>query len=134
MSQRLRQGIERQSKKLAQVARHQALGEIFNEEGEQQDEGAVDEALAAFGLVAERQVEPPETIYLWPENVATWNLFQSVGTQWVEGPTGPGINFASLKIAMGFMRIKRRDDPEVFGEIKAMERATVLAWEERKKQ
>ena len=93
-----------------------------------------DEALAAFGLVAVRQLDPVGTVYLWPENVATWNLFQSLDTQWVEGPTGAGINFASLKIAMGFMRIKRRDEPEVFGEIKAMERATVLAWKEREKK
>lgn len=133
MPERLRQGSQRQSKKLAQVARCQALGQILDEEAERQEVAQVDEALAAFGLVPERQVEPVEPLYLWPENVATWNLFQSLDTQWVDGPTGPGLNFGSLKIVMRFWRIRRCDEQDVFGEIKAMERATVKAWGERRK-
>lgn len=91
-------------------------------------------ALAAFGLVAIRQVEPPETLYLWPENVPTWNLFQALSTQWVPGMSGAvGLNYQSVNIVMAHWCIPRRDRQRVFSEIQAMERATLLAWEERKK-
>jgi hypothetical protein len=101
---------------------------------EQQAETEVDFALAAFGLVATRSVKTPDELYLWPENVPTWNLFQALSTQWLVGMGGAtGLNYESVNIVMDHRRIARRDRQRVFEEIQAMERATLQAWSEKKK-
>jgi hypothetical protein len=124
----------RQNKKLVAVARCAALGQISDEETALEEEAEVDQALAAFGLVATRVVESLELLHLWPENVATWNLFQALCTQWVCGMAGAtGLNYQSVNIVMAHWAIPRGDRRRVFDEIQAMERATLSAWGERKK-
>jgi len=130
----LPEGRRRQRKKLAEVARHAALGQLVDEETEQQAETEVDTALAVFGLVAMRNVETPDELYLWPENVATWNLFHALSTQWLVGMGGAtGLNYEAVNIVMNHRRIARRDRNRVFEEIQVMERATLKAWSEKKK-
>lgn len=72
-----------------------------------------------------------ETIYLWPENVEIWNLYQAVQTQWQHGMAGPtGLNYQAVEIVMRQRRIKRVDQAEVFETIQEMERASLQAWSE----
>nr|WP_308495396.1 DUF1799 domain-containing protein [Duganella aceris] len=97
------------------------------------EQRVVDEALAAIGLVAVTPVTKLEELYLWPENVRSWNLFHAVGTQWNIGANGAvGLNYQGVEMVMRNWRIKRRDEQRVFREIQVMERATLRAWEERK--
>jgi hypothetical protein len=132
--ERLPQGRGRQRKKLSEVARHAALGQLVDDQAAQQEVSEVDAALAAFGLVAAVTVHPPDELYLWPENVPTWNLFQALSTQWLVGMGGAtGLNYQSVNIVMDHRRVARRDRQRVFEEIQAMERATLQAWSEKKK-
>jgi hypothetical protein len=132
--ERLPQGRGRQRKKLSEVARHAALGQLVDDQAAQQEVSEVDAALAAFGLVAAVTVDPPDELYLWPENVPTWNLFQALSTQWLVGMGGAtGLNYQSVNIVMDHRRVARRDRQRVFEEIQAMERATLQAWSEKKK-
>lgn len=134
MLQRLHQGIERERKKLAQVARCAALGQLASAEQLEEDDAAVDEAAAAFGLMPVYQREQAQPIYLWPENVTAWNFFQSIQTQWNVGPSGAvGLNYAGVEVERKAWGIKRKDWPKLFFEVKAMERATLTAWREQKK-
>jgi hypothetical protein len=131
---RVWQGIGRPGKKLEQVARFDALGQIEWEDAREQDDAAVDEALAAFGLVAVRTVEKFEPLYLWPENIPSWELFRGVSTQWVIGPGGlVGLNYQGVEVVMRKRCIKRSDESRLFSDIQVMERATLNAWSERKK-
>lgn len=94
----------------------------------------MDEAAAAFGLLPIRTEKPVELLYLWPENVPSWNLFQAVSTQWMCGPDGAtGLNYEGVQVVMRMRRIKRQDEQRLFSEIQVMERATLRAWSERKK-
>lgn len=130
----LGQGIGRPGKKLEQVARFDALGQIEWKDAREQDDAVVDEALAAFGLVAIRAAEKFEPLYLWPENLPSWELFRAVSTQWVVGPGGPiGLNYQGVDVVMRKRRIKRADEARLFSDIQAMERATLNAWSERKR-
>jgi hypothetical protein len=94
----------------------------------------VNEAALAFGLVAEwpeQKVVPPE-VYLWPENVAVWAIFQDVRTQWNVGMGGPvGLNYSGVDVLVK-LRVKKRDRPDVFSKIQVMERAMLEAWSEQR--
>lgn len=75
-----------------------------------------------------------QTIYIWPENVDSWNFFQSIQTQWTVGPTGAiGLNYAGVEVERKAWGIKSKDWPKLFFEVKAMERATLAAWREKNK-
>lgn len=94
----------------------------------------VDEALAIFGLAAVRPRDDIEVLYLWPENVESWNFFQSVSTQWNVGTGGAiGLNYPSVKLVMEMQGIRRSLRPALFAEVQAMERATLIAWAEKNK-
>lgn len=134
MLQRFYQGIERERKKLAQVARCAALGQLVDPGELERDQEVVDEAAAFFGLMPVYQQEVPSPIYLWPENVRSWNFFQRVSTQWHVGPGGAiGLNYAGVEVARDALGIRRKEWPKLFSEVQAMERATLDAWRERKK-
>ena len=75
----------------------------------------------------------PDLLYLWPENVFSWNLFRAVSTQWNVGMSGAvGLNYQSVEMVMRNWRVKRRDERRIFHEIQEMERATLVAWGEKK--
>lgn len=135
MLYQLRQGRERHRKKLEALARADALGEIEWQGEREQDDQVVDEALAAFGLVAVRTSEQMEPLYLWPVNVPSWNLFRGVSTQWVVSPGGGviGMNYPGVEVVMRKWGIKRKDELRFFCDLQVMERATLRAWSERTK-
>jgi hypothetical protein len=95
----------------------------------------VDEAALAFGLVVvwpEEREEPPE-VYLWPENVEIWKLFQALRTQWNIGVGGPtGLDYVNVEVVLRKWRVKRSDEWDVFSKIQVMERAMLDAWGEKR--
>ena len=134
MLQRLRQGNERERKKLAQVARCAALGQLVTAEELEEEREAVYESAAEFGLLPVFQHEQVEPLYLWPENVEAWNFFQAVSTQWqVDFGLPIGLNYAGVEVARNAMGVKRKDWPKLFSAVQAMERATLSAWREKNK-
>ena len=134
MLQRLWQGIGRTNKKLELVARASALGQIESAAARDQEDAEVDEAAAAFGLIPVRAEEVAEPLYLWPENLLSWNLFIAVSTQWIVGANGAvGLNYPGVEVVMRKWRIRRKDEQRLFSDIQAMERATLRAWGEIKK-
>lgn len=82
------------------------------------------------------QQEQAQPIYIWPENVAAWNFFQAVFTQWVVGPSGAvGLNYNGVEVVRDAQpqRIRRKDWSRLFAQVQAMERATLAAWREKNK-
>lgn len=110
-----------------------ALGQVHDEVQEQREEEEVDDALAAFGFFAVRPAAEFEDLYLWPENLACWQLFQAVATQWNVGPSGPiGLNYLAVEMVRKHRGFKNKEwSSSVFEEIQAMELATLAAWKER---
>jgi len=109
-----------------------ALGLVESEEDVERGREAVEEAAAAIGLRIRRTPVVCEALYLWPENVSSWNLFQAVSTQWMVGMGGAtGLSYPGVEAVMRKARVKRRDEERVFYEIQCMERATLSAWRER---
>lgn len=132
MLRRLHQGNERERKKLAQVARCAALGQLVDPDELEEEKDEVDEAAAAFGLMPVYQQEQAQPIYIWPENVAAWNFFQAVFTQWVVGAAGAiGLNYNAVEVVRDARRVPRKDWPRLFAQIQVMERATLAAWKEK---
>lgn len=131
-----------QSKKLAQVARVQARGQLYipNQGEDPDDTTEIDEAAAAFGLQItteddgddgeDRPQPKPDLCYLWPDNVDTFNTWQQLQTQWRVGMSGAtGLDYTAV---VAYLRdvagIKKKDLPERFAEIRAMEVATLNEW------
>lgn len=85
-------------------------------------------------MVAVRTAEELEPLYLWPENVPSWDLFLAVETQWVLDQGQPvGLNYLGVEVVMRKRRIKRADECKFFADIQVMERASLKAWRERKR-
>lgn len=109
-----------------------ALGLVESEENEQQRRESVDEAAAAMGLLIRRAPVVSDALYLWPENVPSWNLFQAMSTQWMVDMAGAtGLSYPGVEVVMRKFRVKRCDEERIFHEIQCMERATLSAWGER---
>lgn len=109
-----------------------ALGLVESEEDEQQRRESAEEAAAVMGLRIRRAPVVSDALYLWPENVPSWNLFQSMSTQWMVGMTGAtGLSYPGVEVVMRKARVKRCDEERIFHEIQCMERATLSAWRER---
>lgn len=93
----------------------------------------VDEALAAWGLVAAEPMELEETFALWPENLPTFNFWRVIQTQWRIGGTGrpSGLDYGGVHTCMDLHGIRKKNQPEVFAGLQAMERATLIAWDKQ---
>jgi Phage related hypothetical protein (DUF1799) len=135
--------VRGQSKKLAQVARIQACGQLYipNQGEDPDDTTEIDEAAAIFGLqivtgsdddVGDGGDNTPkqDLCYLWPENVDTFNLWCQLQTQWRIGMSGAtGLDYTAVTAYLrDIAGIKKKDLPERFAEIRAMEVATLNEW------
>lgn len=134
--------MRRQRKKLAQVARLQALGQLTIPQQGNNDapQGEFDEALAAFGFArpadeGEGDAPPVAKCYLWPCNVPTFGLWQAIQTQWRVGGMGSrtGLDYASMAVYMReVLRIKpNRRWGRIWSELQAMEVAALNAYAEK---
>lgn len=124
-----------EGKKLAQVARIQARGQLHIPNPGKPDESEVefDEALAVFGLqqgADDDTPPPPDKCYLWPCNVPTFNLWQRLQTQWRVGGMGgcTGLDYAGVNACMDLLRIKPKGRSELFSGLQAMEFAALQVW------
>lgn len=152
MLYRLLDRVQGQSKKLAQVARIQARGQLYIPyQGEDPDDTAdtadLDEAAAALGLqVVEDDDEdgaegagsqPTATkqdlCYLWPCNVAAFDIWGRLQTQWRVGMAGAaGLDYAGVSAYLrDCEQLKRKDIAEIFPLIQAMENATLDEWQKK---
>lgn len=145
--------MRRQGKKLAQVARIQARGQLHIPKYGRPDAPEPDfaEALAAFGLQqvadapasdndpaiasAARQSTPGAKCYLWPCNLPTFNCWQRLQTQWRVGGMGSrtGLDYtAVIRYMHDVLRIKPKVFAEMFRSLQAMEIAALEVWSEQK--
>lgn len=120
-------------KKLEEVARFWARGDLQQEQDHAKDQARLDEQYAFFGLVPDKPALPDlEPVYLWPENVASWNLFMDVQTQWRSNGVGnTGLDYPSVHCVIDQHRVWRRRRRERFAEVQVMERACLEEWAEK---
>lgn len=78
--------------------------------------------------------DEPEVFYLWPENVRTWALWQSVQTQWRSSGMGgrEGLDYAGVELQMQHLRVRPKDRRRTRSEIQLMERTALRVWAERR--
>lgn len=109
-----------------------ALGLVESEDDERQRQESAEDAAAGVGLRLRRAPVDCEALYLWPENVPSWNLFQAMSTQWMVGMAGAtGLSYPGVEVVMRKFRVKRCDEERIFHEIQCMELATLSAWREK---
>lgn len=152
-----------EGKKLAQVARCQARGLLEipgsdNDDDHDVQATHVDDAAAAFGLclaaqdadegdeipttAADGQADQPQArqgagprVYLWPCNLATFNAWQRVQTQWQHDASGKptGLQYAGVMPFLArVLRLKPKAFDEIFSGLQAMERAALGVWREQR--
>ena len=138
MLEHLHQGSGRQRKKLAQVARRWARGQLEIPNRNAPDESKVfDEALASFGLQqddAAAAPAPADKCYLWPCNVRTFVIWQRLQTQWRVGGMGDrtGLDYdAVIRYLHHVERLKPKAHGEVFRGLQVMEWAALEVWAEK---
>lgn len=93
--------------------------------------------MAAFGLQQDESDDaqiPPDKCYLWPCNVRAFNVWQQVQTQWRCSMAGrEGLDWVAVEVYLssvpGF-RPKAR--AELWAGLRAMERAALEVWAEKK--
>lgn len=95
----------------------------------------LDDALATFGLVRDGAVdEDTGEAYLWPENREAWGLWLVMQTQWRVGMGGAtGLDYAAMQATLGLTGVKKKQWPEMFQLIRAMEIATLDEWGKQRK-
>lgn len=81
--------------------------------------------MAALGITqGEEGSIDPDAIYLWPETIPVWGLWQSLQTQWNEGMGGrTGLNYPGVFALLDERRIRGRRRREAIECIQAAERA-----------
>lgn len=81
--------------------------------------------MSFLGLSAEDYVEE-STAWVWPCNVQAVNLFVTLGTQWLVGPTGPyGLNYSVLYQKLDRMRLSDEDAERLEEDIRVLEDAAL---------
>lgn len=76
-----------------------------------------------------------EEWHLWPENLAVWEFWRALQTQWMRGGMdgrATGLNHASVWAGIDGLRMRGRR--WVFEVITQMEQATLEEWHEQAKQ
>lgn len=74
-----------------------------------------------------------EHLYLWPCNVAAWQHWQGVQTQWRTGMGGrEGLDYQGVCAYLDELGLQPGSDDRraAFDGIRAAERGTLLAWQE----
>jgi len=116
-----------------------ARGELITQDSSEDESAGVqiDDALAAFGLYREDDIAPTpaaqDDFHLWPEHLSALRLWGAVQTQWRHGFAGAtGLDYAGVGYVLQRWRAGRSEADRLFGELQIMERATLIAWAERR--
>lgn len=86
--------------------------------------------MAAFGLRLDGQApaagDGAPVFWLWPQNQRALQVWLAVGTQWRTGWHGAtGLDYCAVESALRMCCIPRRQWPELFGDVRAMESAAL---------
>lgn len=120
----------RQGKKLIEAARLLARGELTLASDADEPPSDLDEALAAFGLVADDGDDGPPLFHLWPEHREALDCWFGIQTQWRVGMAGAtGLDYAGVE---AYLRLRMVRAParrvRLLHELQVMERATLDEW------
>lgn len=87
---------------------------------------------------ADDGADPPDpaaqrTEYLWPCNLAAWQHWQGVQTQWRTAGMGgaTGLDYAAVRAYLDEHTLAGQERQDIFTGICAAERATLQAWAEK---
>ncbi len=109
-----------------------ARGDLIIPSAERDDtQDSFNESVAGFGLVIQDHAEVKlDEFYLWPENVATFNLWGEIQTQWhVSDGQRTGLIYEGVMICLKLCSsIRKRERSEVFRLLQAMECASLNEW------
>jgi hypothetical protein len=102
-------------------------------ETDQSPEEAVNEALAAFGLVAEGPVLREEKFYLWPECLPVFNFWLGIQTQWHRDMNGQRLrlDYPAIDLVMKWEGVPKKQQKELTSYLRAMEVAALNAQAEQ---
>lgn len=66
---------------------------------------------------------------MWAENWPALNVFLTLSTQWRLAPSGHlvGLDYTAIPPALGMLGVARREWPELFEDLRVMERAAIEA-------
>lgn len=141
--------MQREGKKLARVARLQALGQLVDQHPApaDSDEDDIEEAAAALGLAIVSDDDDEQdgddqdggndasvkTFYLWPCNVPTFCVWQCIQSQWrVDQGVRLGLDYTSvIKYMREVARVKQKDFADMFSGLQAMEAAVLKVLAEK---
>jgi hypothetical protein len=89
----------------------------------------VNEAAKAFGLVIVEELELEDDFFLWPENVAAFNLWLSVQTQWrTDNGYRTGLDYPGVDMCLRYLDAPKKEKRWYFTALQAMERAALEEW------
>lgn len=78
-----------------------------------------------FGLT-EADYADENIAWVWPENVPAVNVFVSLGTQWLVGPSGPyGLNYSVLYQKLDRLKLEPEVYDQMEGDIRTLEDAAL---------
>ena len=99
----------------------------IDEDDESEPEDQVGNALAAFGLSLEGDLQLEDEYFLWPENLRCFQFWLRIQTQWVSNPNGgrDGLNYGGVESCFRLSGLKRKRRVEYFPLIQAMEIAVL---------
>lgn len=77
--------------------------------------------------------EQEEIAYLWPDNVAAWDHWGAVQSQWRYGGMGSatGLDYAGVRAYLDEQGLQGEERSDIFAGICAAERATLTAWKQK---
>ena len=86
--------------------------------------GPTEAEAAVFGFTVDEAGGPAEEV--WPDNVATVNVFVAMSTQWRVGMGGPtGLDYAALPPVLRLLGVPTADRADVFDGLRTMEDAAL---------
>jgi hypothetical protein len=92
---------------------------------------------SALGIPPELRdgiVQSSAVTEIWPENLAPFEVFSAMQTQWRTGMAGPtGLDYAALPVVMDLQHIATKDRPDVFGALQVMESEALKTFSEQQK-
>ena len=74
-----------------------------------------------------------DEFWLWPANVAVFNLWLAIQTQWHVGMNGrTGLDYASVEACMRLHQVRKKEQREMFVGLQAMEQAALDEWSKKR--
>jgi hypothetical protein len=72
-------------------------------------------------------LDEPEPVELWPDNLAAFEVFDALGTQWSVAPNGRlvGLRYEAVAFVMRLCGVAAADRRQVFEDLRVMENAVL---------